>query len=214
MPKTTKVSKVKPVKNKVDSEKMKAQLQKWAHERTEENIEKIRKFRLETVDDELECHAQMAYEEACFFYYNPNDEKEEKEFDLARMIAKRGDKMMDMMCKLGSIEAKLENLKLDEEVHKQVIKNNKDKKDWQYNFSPDFVGVVKNERDEIKDSLDYEAAWIEEAKKMITIDKYKDIPNEVFDMISPDFDDDDFWDDEDEDEDYDDGDEIGVNELF
>lgn len=186
----------KPVKKEIKSDEMEKQLQIWAHEGTKESINKIEKFKRETLDDDLEFHAQLAYEEACFFYYNPNDEKEEKEFELARMIAGKGKQTMDMMCKLGSIEARLENLKLDEEVHKRVMKNNKDKKDWQYNFSPDFVLMLKHEKEEIEESLEYDTAWLEEAKKMIAVDKYKDIPSEVFNFIHSDFEDGDFWDDE------------------
>ncbi len=189
----------KSVTKNTDSDKIKSQLQKWAHEGTKESIAKIQGLQLKTMDKNLILYIQLAYEEACLFYYGPSNEKEEKEFTLARMINKREKQLLDMTCELNNLDDKLEKLKLNEEVHKRVMKNNKNHKDWQYNFSPDFVGVIKNEKKELLDSLKYESEWVEEAKKMITTEKYKDIPYAVFDFIHPDFDDDLDYDEDDED---------------
>ena len=66
---------------------------------------------------------------------------------------------------------------------------------WKYNWMEDFVFMEENDAQKIKDEMAYDAAWVAEAKKMITTVRYKNIPArylEHFDFDDgKDFDDDD-----------------------
>lgn len=174
-------------------------LNTWAHEGSKEAVEKLEKFIAETDDKELRAWAEMALDEAEYFYYGPDSEKEEQEFLLARMIQDKEDKLWEKAWKVDAAKLELQELDMDRKVHAKIIKNLKDKNkqaDWQYNFSEDYYQLVKNRLNELEDEIAYEAAWLDEAQKLITLEKYKNIPADIFKHLHLDGDGCSFWEDD------------------
>lgn len=154
-----------------------SELQKLAHAGTIEAIEKIEKYIEIEKDLEKSAYAEMALEECEMFYYHPTNEKEEEDFMLCELIRRKEDDIVDKMMKLEKLELIMEKSELERKVHEKVLKKYKDKKEeWKYNWLPDYVLWEGNRLGEIKEEISYDEAWVNEAKKMITVDRYKDIP--------------------------------------
>jgi len=154
-----------------------SELQKLAHEGTGEAMEKINKYIESERDFEKKSYAEMALEECEMFYYQPKNEKEEREFMLCKLIRRREENIDDMMMEIEKLELTLEKSALEGKVHENVLAKHKNKKEeWKYNWTPDFVNYEKNELPKIKENIAYDEAWVAEAKKMITTARYKNIP--------------------------------------
>ncbi|MDO9231412.1 MAG: hypothetical protein Q7U36_02980 [bacterium] len=154
-----------------------SELQKLAHSGTKEAIEKIEKYIKTEKDYEKRSYAEMALEECEMFFYQPKNEKEDEEFMLCELIRQREQSIDDMTMKIDGLEIRLEKSDLDGKVHAKVLAKHKNKKkDWEYNWMPDFVSFEENELKKIKEQIEYDEAWVAEAKKMITTARYKNMP--------------------------------------
>lgn len=181
----------------------KAQLISWAHEGTKQSIQQIKNFIQNSKDKELKDFAEIALEEAEFFYYSADSENEEKDFRLAKMLRIREDQLYQKMTKMNAATIELEELDLNRQLHNQIMKNIKDPKrleDWKYNFSEDYYALVKNRLERLEDEVEYEKLWISEAEAIISRGKYKDTPADFFDSIHEDGEGVDFWSEENENE--------------
>jgi hypothetical protein len=152
-------------------------LDKLAHEGTKEAMEKIGKYIKAEKDADKKEYAIMALEECGMFYYEPTNEKEEEEFMLSALIMRREEDRDDLLMQADAVQMRIERLALEKKVHEKVLAKNKDKKEaWQFNWMTDVVMMEKQELQEIEDEIAYEEAWLQEAKKMITTKRYKNIP--------------------------------------
>lgn len=168
MPKNTKIVKTKN-QALTDSE-----LQKLAHSATKEAITKIEKYMKSEKEPEKKAMAEMYLEECEFFYYQPSNEKEEQAFMLCVLINNHEKKISKIEMEISRIETKLEKYEMEQAVHEKVLAKHKNKvNDWQYRRTDDFVVFGNSQLKDLKDDLAYEKAWIEAAKKMISISKYK-----------------------------------------
>ena len=174
------------------------ELQKLAHSGTKEAIEKIEKYIKTEKDAEKIAYAQIALKECEMFYYQPRNEKEDEEFMLCELIRQREQSIDDMTMKIEGLEIRLEKSDLDGKVHAKILAKHKNKKkDWEYNWMPDFVSFEENELPKIKEQIVYDEAWIEEAKKMITTERYKNMPARYLEHFDFNFGED-YFDDEEE----------------
>jgi len=123
---------------------------------------------------------------------NVKREKEEEEFLLCELIRRNIDNLDDLYDKTERAQSRLEKFTLEKKVHEKVLAKNKNKKeDWKYRFMDDFVFSGKEEIENLKDDIEYEKAWIAEAKKMITTTRYKSgIPDRHLRSFDFDFDED------------------------
>jgi hypothetical protein len=154
------------------------ELQGLAHAGTKEAIEKIEKYLQIEEDVEKRAYAQLALEECELFYYQARNERENEEFMLCELIRRREENIMDLMMEEKDIDGRLEKLTLEKKVHEKVLAMHKNKKkDWEYNWLSDFMTTAEDDLKQIKDQIAYEEAWIEEAKKMITTERYKKMPD-------------------------------------
>lgn len=177
-------------KNTLAAEVAPNDLQKLAHAGTKEAIEKIEKFIKTVKDPEKKAYAEMALEECEMFYYQPTNEKEEDEFLLLELIRERERRIDDLMMKVEEIKLDLEKSALERKVHEKVLATHKNKREeWKYNWMEDFVFAEKNDLQKIKDEMAYKQTWIEEAKKMITIARYKNMPARYLEHFDFNFDD-------------------------
>jgi hypothetical protein len=172
------------------------ELQGLAHAGTKEAIEKIEQYLQTEKDAGKRAYAELALEECELFYYQSMNEKEEEEFTLCELIRRREEDIIDLMMEAEDIEGRLEKLTLEKKIHEKVLAKHKNKKkDWEYNWLQDFMTMAKEDSRQIKDELAYAEAWVAEAKKMITTERYKTMPArhlEHFDFnFGEDFDNDD-----------------------
>lgn len=150
------------------------ELQKLAHAGTKEAMTKIENYIKAEKDYEKRSYAELALEECEFMYYQPRNEKEEEDFLLCELVRRREDGIDNMTAEIEKLMAKLERSSLEGKVHEKVLAKHKNKKDeWQYNWMTDFVCFEKNKLAELKAQIEYDEAWVTEAKKMITTERYK-----------------------------------------
>ena len=109
----TKNKKVVKAKNLVLTE---AELQALAHSASKEAIAKIEKYWKTEKDPEKRAYAEMALEECEFFYYQPNNEKEEKEFRLWFLINDRKKKILKIEMEIGGINSRLDKFALEKSL--------------------------------------------------------------------------------------------------
>lgn len=175
------------------------ELQKLAHSGTKEAIEKIEKYIKLEKDYEKRSYAQMALEECEMFYYQPKNEKEDEEFMLGELIRRKERKIAEKMMEVDDIEERIEKLMIEKKVHEKVLAKHKNKKEeWKYNWLQAFVTMEENKLQEIKESLEYDEAWVVEAKKMITTARYKNMPARHLEHFDFNFDENSFDDEEDD----------------
>jgi len=157
--------------------KTKKQLIKLAHESSEESLKKISEIVAETKDGELKKFAGFAYDEGEFLYYTPQNEREEKELLLAKMIWEKEDRLDNLMAKADNAKFEIRKLDLDREVYQKILAKNKN---YEYWFSEDYYTTVKNKLAELEEDMAYESLWVAEARKSIKTEKYKNIPADFF----------------------------------
>lgn len=167
----TKTKKISKTKNLVLTD---AELQELAHSSTKEAITKIEKYMKSEKDPEKKAMAEMYLEECEFFYYQASNEKEEQAFMLCVLINIHEKKISKIEMEIARVTQRIEKFELEKAVHEKVLAKHKNKiNDWQYRYMDDFVICDHNQLKDLRDDLSYEKAWIEAAKKMITIAKYK-----------------------------------------
>ncbi|MBU4331806.1 hypothetical protein KKD19_04020 [Patescibacteria group bacterium] len=172
-----------------------AQLNDLAHAGTKESMDKLTDFIIKEKNEKLRGYANCALEEAEYMYYSPFSPKEEKEFLLAKMIHENEEHLWKSMAKADNARLELDRLDLDKKIHSKIMKskNSNKREDWQYRFSEDFRTMVEGRLQELDDEIFYTGAWLEQAKKMITLEKYKNIPDYVIEHIHLDAEAESFW---------------------
>lgn len=175
----------------------------WAHEGTKEAVEKLERFIQETHDDDARSMAEIALDEAQFNYLSSNNAQEERDLDLAFLIVDKEERMFDLQEKQEAAEREIASLEMEKEVHDALISHaNKARKEaWKYNFSEDYLMIVKGRRDELRDETLYLDAWIAQARKLIKTEKYKNLPPGALDGWHNFLDGVSFWDDDDDEDD-------------
>lgn len=170
MPKTTNARNLK-TNNLVITQ---AELNKLAHEGTKEAIAKIEAYIKSEKDYDKRTYAQMALEECKYFYYQPNNEKEERDFMLCRLINEHKRHIDDLEAQIDKIRSSLDKFVLEQKVHEQVLARHKNKReDWKYRYMDDFVASDRKQLEEITNDIAYKKAWIDVAEKMIASPRYK-----------------------------------------
>ena len=182
------IPKKSPVKRnkisfEISSDNICGQLNDWAHAGTEESLNKLEDFMVTEKNKDLREYARIAYDEANYFYYAPNNDKEEREFILARLISEREEYFWKLMSEADGLKEKIREFEIKKSVHNRLMKKKLPKNildDWKYNCSDDFIVWERNRLYEIGQEIKYDSTWLSEAKKMITLKKYQNIPADVF----------------------------------
>jgi hypothetical protein len=190
-----------PVKDlDINSNRIKGLLNDWAHAGTAQSIENLKNFIKNEDNKELRAHARLALGEAQYFYYDADNQNEEKQLLLAKMIREEESALFNLVGRQDAAEHELKRLALDKKVYAQILKNKKYDKnkqeDWEYRFSEDYQTVVKHKLWDIENDINYKISWIEEANKLITVERYKNISPEVCESIHFDGEGQTFWVDE------------------
>lgn len=171
-----------------------SQLNDWAHTGSKTSLEAIRKFIENEKDEGLRGYAQCALEECEYFYYSPNNPQEERDFDLAKIIIEKEERIFSLESKAEAAEFELRQLELEKAVNDKLAISAAGKlKNWQYNFSEDFQKTVVGRLEEIKNEIEYLEAWISQARKMIKTEKFKNVPFGILEHFHHDFEGENFW---------------------
>ncbi len=185
---------------KTDNKKIEAKLMDLAHQGTKEAIDKIEKIIKNTKDSDLIGFAGCALDECYFIYLMPDNEEEERDFLLAKMIDQKENKIIDLEIKAGKLEGRTKRLAIKQEVHEKIIQtSNKDSRwrEWRYQISINAPRFVQERLQEIRDDIEYEEAWVKTAQDTIQNEKYKKIPygmiKNIHSIDDPDDEDEDDW---------------------
>jgi len=171
MPKKSSVRKNK-ILPQVSSDNICGQLNDWAHAGTEDSLRKLEDFIIIEKNKDLREYARIAYDEANYFYYAPNDDKEEREFILARLIKEREEYFWDLMSEADKLKEEIREFEIKKSVHNRLMKKKLPKNildDWKYNCSDDFIIYERNRLYEIEQEQTDE----EEKGEVITKKKMK-----------------------------------------
>ncbi len=171
--------------NSTTTDTIRGMLHQWAHQGSAESVHQIELFMLRESDVELLEYAGLAYEEALDNYYSPKTEEEKRQFILAKMVIEKESAISEHQELIDNTEDHIEELIIEKDVHERVLKHADIAKQecWGLFFSKDAVDKLKNELRDIENAMSYDAAWIQQAKKMISLEKYENIPEDVFDHI-------------------------------
>lgn len=167
------------------SEELQTQLTAWAHEGTDESTEAIKDVMLDTDDDEVAAFAECAYHEGLYFAFSPQTEEEERNFVLGRLIYRAEFKIGDLLREQALLTELLVSDDIEREVHSQIMaRATETQKDlWQYRWSQDFAASERSRLVELEDDLVYTKAWLEQARELFTLDKYREAPSEIYEHI-------------------------------
>lgn len=171
------------------------------HEGTATAIKKIKKTIAAEKDPNQKDYARTALEECQCLYYSPNSPKEEKEFDLLKLIQKKEEELIDLEIKLNGFAYKDRNLDLEAEITRKLMKKVQDKyKKLQWENELQGISGVRSwcqtRQMGLKEQADLLELWVTEARKNITVKKYKNIPFSVLRGIHHDYED---WENEESD---------------
>lgn len=173
-----------------------------AHEGTEEAIEKLKRLiALEKNENEkglLEC----ALEECQFFYYSPENKKEEKEFRIKKLIERKDRKLVDLYIRRDKLQYDLEIDTLEREIDRDLFRKTKDRRIKEeaemYKYT-DFRKMLENDLVQAEEEIKYLEEFIKVAGGEIKSEKYKSIPWGVLNSMHDDYED---WDEENSDEQF------------
>lgn len=183
-------------------EPIRGQLLNWAHEGSEASLKKLSNFILKEKDSDLREFAQLAYDEAEYFYYSPKGEKEEQEFLLAKMVYERDTRLWELLVKADAAKLELQRLDADRRIHRRLMLELKKKmkmklaEEWQYRFSEDYCQMVQHRLQELENDIAYESAWLAQAKAMITTKRFTNIPADFWEHVHWDGEGNTFWTDD------------------
>jgi hypothetical protein len=181
MPKK-KAKSVKPVKDNRPAGLVPVDFTPEINNPTKESLQALADYIEREKDEDKRAEAELAYEEAMIFYYSPTNDKQEEELLLAKMIWREEDRLIDLTIKADAARFALDKLDLDRKVHAEIMKkvSKKRAEEWQYNFSEDYYTTVEDTWARLDDEVAYLTAWIEEARKLIKTEKFRDIPDDFF----------------------------------
>jgi len=165
------------------------------HAGTKEAVEKLRKLLQEAKTAEDRDWVRMALDECEYFYYSPNNEQEESDFLLAKLLKEHDERFFDWDTKADAARSELESLTLARKVHERVMASKEGKKNnvWNDNHDKCIEEMVRSRVKELEDKSAYEAVWIAEARGMIKTEKYQFTPFNLFQHLHLDCDGVDFW---------------------
>ena len=107
---------------KLDQDKIRAQLVNWGHEGTIESIEKLENFIKNKKNEDLKGFAEIALEETSYYYYEPKNDVEEEDFILLKMIEKKKNELFDLGVKIEQQQFRMKKEELDYKVCKKLSK--------------------------------------------------------------------------------------------
>jgi len=180
------------------TEKIKTQLQKWAHEGTKKSLKKLNNFINKKENKDLRWYAEMARDEAELFYYEPKTGEEEKDFLLAGMALADEENIADLEIKIEKVKFESKKLGLEREIYDELMKKSsaQEREEWKYRFAEYYVTADNFGLAGLKEDLIYYQKLAKVTRSLIKTEKYSNIPIRALRNIKLDFEGASFGDDE------------------
>jgi len=161
-----------------------ADIKKLVRAGTKEAVAKLRTLMEKETDQERKEDLQLDVEEAEAIYYEPANEQEEKDFNLAKLVNNKekiwlaqDDERNALLCRVNF--ARLE-LAIRQKMLKEAVGEAKDMAQVNVDVTEDVLTMEESRLAEIEESLDDTEAFMKAAKQMIKTKKYQDLPEAFF----------------------------------
>jgi hypothetical protein len=127
-------------------------------------------------------YARLMREDAEFYYYLPQNDREWSELLYIRMIRFRESRLAKFTERIRAVNYNMQEHAFDKKVHARVLKgaNQEEKENWKYNYMDDIVIWEQSRLEKFEDEVDYNSKWIEESKKLIKTKRYHELPGDYF----------------------------------
>lgn len=155
------------------------QLLALAHEGTAESLRRLDEFMGSIEDQELQDWAMLAYHEANLLYYTPQNDEEERELLIAKLIFEHEERLIDLLEDIDHLRLSVKKQEIESEVESRLgvtqkkSQEEKEADEWAEGY---LLEEDKRALEETEEQIRHEEAWIDEARKMITVERYKTVP--------------------------------------
>ncbi len=122
----------------------------------------------------LEC----AIDEGKYWYLSPNNEKEERDFLALKMLHKKDEKIVELMCKRDEHDFQIRTLNIELEALKKLAKEKSNKiEDIKYRIVAlqDLKKIETTSLKEVEKEIEIQEMIRETIKQSITTERYKDM---------------------------------------
>lgn len=192
----------KPIAKKIKKNSSEAEIMALTHAGTKESVAKLKTMIEKESDSEKKGFLELALEESEMFYFEPTNEQEERDFNLAKLIYDQQKNWLRQDVERSALLCRVDFLRLKLEVREKILKDasaaEKEMAQVQRDVAHEILIMEEDRLAKAEDQESAADAFIKAAEKMIKNEKYKKLPYDFFDHYH--FDDeelDGFFDDED-----------------
>ncbi|MBT4722323.1 hypothetical protein HN958_04855 [Candidatus Falkowbacteria bacterium] len=127
-------------------------------------------------------YARLMRENAEFYYYMPQNDREWSELLSVRMIRFRENRLEKLIERIRAVNYNMQEHAFDKKVHARVLKsaNKEEKENWKYNYMDDIAIWEQGRLEKFENETAYNSKWIEESKKLIKTKRYHELPDDYF----------------------------------
>lgn len=145
-------------------------------------LKKLRKLEGSAEQQSDREYARLMRENAEFYYYMPQNDKEWSELLFIRMIRFRESRLAKLTERIRAVNYNMQEHAFDKKVHARVLKsaNKEEKENWKYNYMDDIATWEQSRLEKFEDEVAYNSKWIEESKKLIKTKRYHELPDDYF----------------------------------
>lgn len=178
---------MKTKKSVVKKSEVQDEVMLLAHAGTKEAVAKLEKILATEKDEDKKLTAELALEECRMFYYEPRNEKEEGDYFLLKLIYDKNERLTRRYGKLAALECEVKFAEQEFRVKKAVLEKNpkatKEENEMELWFVQDGLDSAQRDLKEIQDWIKDDENFIETAKKLITTERYKKIPEDYMEHV-------------------------------
>ncbi len=148
-----------------------------AHLPTKEAQKLLDKFKESERAKEVEW-LECAIDEGKYWYLSPNNEKEERDFLALKMLYKKDEKVVELMCKHDKHDFQIRTLNIELEALKKLAKEKSNKiEDIKYRIIAlqDLKKIETTSLKEVEKEIEIQEMIQEKIKQSITTERYKDM---------------------------------------
>ncbi|HLD17644.1 MAG TPA: hypothetical protein VJB99_01035 [Patescibacteria group bacterium] len=176
-----------PLKKKKLSSKKDVHTTALAHEGTLEAIDRLKKV-VETSRGEKRAMAELALEEARYFYSVPQNEAEEQDWILLSLLQGRQKEYDGLLVEADQIREGLQDLAVEEKVAEvlwqQAKKGEKEQKKMFRDTAADLVAMEQHQLEHCEQKLLELEEWMQAARSLIATEKYQTMPEDFASFFS------------------------------
>ena len=169
--------KAKLFSKETSTEELKDICMTLGHLPTKEAQDLLDKFKESERAKEVEL-LECAIDEGKYWYLSPNNEKEERDFLALKMLHKKDEKIVELMCKRDEHDFQIRTLNIELEALKKLAKEKSNKiEDIKYRIVAlqDLKKIETTSLKEVEKEIEIQEMIRETIKQSITTERYKDM---------------------------------------